>query len=208
MLPAGKSDQPHARARVSRSRPLLPFTVSRFIISFVPPFDPAGPGDSDCPGASPACFFLYLYQKASFSRIYFLAHSCRDSGLRHDTRSTMALILPFILTLWSLCIATVTTTPQLCYTEAGVLAPDYIVPCWPSQKAQQYSCCKIGDKCLDHSACYNAQTGVTYQYGCTDSAYRDPNICPTKCGLDGKKSNYVGMVFCNGSRGLPTDTWV
>lgn len=115
--------------------------------------------------------------------------------------------LPDFLTLLA-SVALVASTPQLCYTDVDKLAPKYIVPCWTSNTTPHYSCCKAGDKCLEHNACYDSGTGNTYQYGCTDSAYADSSVCPSKCDLNRETTNWVGLVYCNGTHGLPGDTWV
>ncbi|KAF2873355.1 hypothetical protein BDV95DRAFT_604864 [Massariosphaeria phaeospora] len=96
---------------------------------------------------------------------------------------------------------------QRCYYDSGELAPDYIIPCYTSTSSEHYSCCKVGNKCLRENACYDHETGVTYQYGCTDKNYGDKS-CPQKCGLSRENSNWVGLVFCNGSKGTPNNTWV
>ncbi|KAF2020024.1 hypothetical protein BU24DRAFT_131468 [Aaosphaeria arxii CBS 175.79] len=96
---------------------------------------------------------------------------------------------------------------QRCYSSAGELAPDYIIPCYTSWTADATFCCKRGNVCLEHNACYDGATGITYQYGCTDESYADAN-CPKKCGLDTKKSEWVGMVFCGGEEGGRNGSWL
>ncbi|ORX96900.1 hypothetical protein BCR34DRAFT_607478 [Clohesyomyces aquaticus] len=96
---------------------------------------------------------------------------------------------------------------QRCYFAASQLAPDYIIPCYSNWSDENFACCKKGNKCLDGNACYDDGTGVTYQYGCTDRDYKDKN-CPHKCGLDTNKSNWVGLVYCNGSDNTPNNTWI
>jgi hypothetical protein len=68
---------------------------------------------------------------------------------------------------------------QTCYISAGVAAASFVVPCGTGTVA----CCQLGDICLGDSACYNAATGVTYLYGCSDSSYTNA-VCPWKCGPD------------------------
>ncbi|KAF1993698.1 hypothetical protein P154DRAFT_412539, partial [Amniculicola lignicola CBS 123094] len=65
-----------------------------------------------------------------------------------------------------------------CYYDVGKLAPDYIIPCYTAFEGS-FSCCKRGNVCLQQNACYDGDTGVTYQYGCTDKKYKDPR-CPQK----------------------------
>ncbi|KAF2188259.1 hypothetical protein K469DRAFT_703756 [Zopfia rhizophila CBS 207.26] len=88
-----------------------------------------------------------------------------------------------------------------------MLAPDYIIPCYTNWGDPFSSCCKVGNVCLGKNACYDQTTGITYQYGCTDRMYRDPN-CPQKCDLSRKDSNWVGLVYCNGTDDTPEDTWL
>lgn len=118
---------------------------------------------------------------------------------------------PFALAVFQLLLCGLAvmsdSTPALCYHDVNQLAPEYIVPCWPSNRMPHYSCCKIGSKCLKHNACYDGATGVTYQYGCTDATYIDPS-CPSKCGLNRQKSKWVGMVYCDGTHNWPNTTWV
>ncbi|KAE9971692.1 hypothetical protein BLS_004338 [Venturia inaequalis] len=105
--------------------------------------------------------------------------------------------------------------PQKCYYAPNKLAGSAIIPCGDPVSGV-IPCCQNGDTCMSDSVCYNQATGVTYQYGCTDSSYAK---CPKKCDLDvGKylkhlhkakeadvnrveKSNWVGLVYCNGSSG-------
>jgi hypothetical protein len=114
-----------------------------------------------------------------------------------------------ILILFSfICFApTSALTPQPCYFAPNSLAPDTFLPCYSSTHPSHYACCRAGDKCLENSACYSPSTGVTYQYGCTDSTFNAPQ-CAQKCHLDTAKSHWVGLVFCNGTKGLPWDEWV
>lgn len=115
--------------------------------------------------------------------------------------------LPVLFIFFLLYTYTKATLPQLCYVEAGVLAPEYIHPCWTSFKTPHYSCCKVGNKCLEQNACYDLDTGNTYLYGCTDPEYKDER-CPSKCGTDHNASNWVGLVYCNGEYDRPYYTWV
>lgn len=98
-------------------------------------------------------------------------------------------------------------TPQPCYYDIDTLASDDLLPCYGSTISQHYSCCRAGDKCLENNACYDVDTGVTYLYGCTDPTFRDPH-CSSKCNLDTRKSHWVGLVFCNGTEGLPNNQWM
>ncbi|KAF2734988.1 hypothetical protein EJ04DRAFT_226903 [Polyplosphaeria fusca] len=95
---------------------------------------------------------------------------------------------------------------QRCYYDKDKLAGDYIIPCYGGESSA-YACCKQGNKCLEDGACYDQDTGVTYQYGCTDSSYKDPS-CPKKCGLNTESSNWVGLVYCDGADHTPDNTWV
>ncbi|KAF1955858.1 hypothetical protein CC80DRAFT_81283 [Byssothecium circinans] len=119
----------------------------------------------------------------------------------------MELRLLPIFSLFALRVVTAQGLPQMCYIDANQLAPDFIIPCWTSYSTPHYSCCMVGDKCLHQNACYNLSTGITYEYGCTDPSYKDDN-CPSKCNLDRKKSNWAGLLFCDGTNGTPKDTWV
>lgn len=117
--------------------------------------------------------------------------------------------LPITLLALSLFLqATVyAATPQSCYYDVNKLASDDIIPCYSSKYESQYSCCKVGNKCLRHNACFDIDNEVTYQYGCTDPTMQHPN-CPKKCNLDTNKSRWVGLVFCNGTDNLPSNEWL
>jgi hypothetical protein len=120
---------------------------------------------------------------------------------------TMQLNLMFVW-LWINFINTaIARTPQQCYYDANKPAADDILPCYPSTFSSHYTCCKAGDKCLEDKACYDLDTGNTYQYGCTDSTFTDPH-CPQKCELDTEKSHWIGLVYCNGTHNLPNNTWL
>jgi hypothetical protein len=62
--------------------------------------------------------------------------------------------------------------PQLCYFDKNKLAPDYIIPCYTGSIDQPTYCCKKGSKCMEQSTCYDPESTVSYQYGCTDPNYR------------------------------------
>ncbi|GKT51540.1 uncharacterized protein ColSpa_11721 [Colletotrichum spaethianum] len=83
-----------------------------------------------------------------------------------------------------------------CYFDAGYVGPQSLLPCLPGNSTDSgYSwCCMAGQNCLNQ-ACYDAKTGMTYQYGCNDPTYKDKN-CPVKGGLDRAKSPWVGLVQC------------
>ncbi|KAF1919793.1 hypothetical protein BDU57DRAFT_153240 [Ampelomyces quisqualis] len=98
-------------------------------------------------------------------------------------------------------------TPHSCYYDANALAADDFLPCYTTTTSTHYPCCRAGDKCLENNACYDADSGVTYQFGCTDATFSSAS-CPRKCGLSTAKSQWVGLVFCNGANGLPRDSWV
>ena len=99
--------------------------------------------------------------------------------------------------------------PRLCYTGKDQLAPLNLMPCFSStiDDGGVYGCCLAGDHCLSNQACYNGYKGVTYQKGCTQRHY-DHDNCPDKCKTNQSKSDWVGLVFCNGTNGTPSDTWV
>lgn len=94
-----------------------------------------------------------------------------------------------------------------------------LVPCSTDGDS---ACCLRGDICLSGNACWDAQTGNTYQYGCTDSDYRS-EVCPYKCGANSSRlssyplvcsmahilaiSPWVGLGICNDVEGV-TDTWM
>ena len=67
-----------------------------------------------------------------------------------------------------------------CYFGPGAVnrGPSQLVPC---MSTGQSACCLLGDTCLSGNTCYNYTTGDLYQYGCTDSTYKDAS-CPFKCG--------------------------
>ncbi|KAF1846570.1 uncharacterized protein K460DRAFT_126303 [Cucurbitaria berberidis CBS 394.84] len=109
--------------------------------------------------------------------------------------------------LVTLLPVTLSRTPHPCYYDANKPASDDLIPCYPSTLSSHYSCCRVGDKCLEQNACFDSDTQVTYQYGCTDASFQDPH-CPQKCHLDTEESHWVGLVFCNGTRGLPKDKWL
>lgn len=119
------------------------------------------------------------------------------------------ILISFVFSILQLLqlFAIVVYSQQRCYYDVGKLAPENIIPCYPSTFSDQYSCCKVGNKCLRHNACYDDATGVTYQYGCTDPTFQDEH-CPKKCSLSTDKSHWVGLVFCNGQRTMPNNTWV
>ncbi|KAH7061996.1 hypothetical protein BKA63DRAFT_587804 [Paraphoma chrysanthemicola] len=64
--------------------------------------------------------------------------------------------LPLILTVLSRLIHAL--TPHPCYYAANSLATDDLLPCYGSTFSSQYSCCRHGDKCLEHGACYDEDT--------------------------------------------------
>jgi hypothetical protein len=128
---------------------------------------------------------------------------CFATNMRATTSVLLALGVVFLFAR----LASAISTPQLCYSDIDKLAPDYIAPCWTSNKTPHYSCCKAGNKCLKHNACYDGETGVTYQYGCTDPTFKDEH-CPQKCNLDRDISRWVGLVYCDGQNGMPDKTWV
>lgn len=74
-------------------------------------------------------------------------------------------------------------TEQRCYYGPEQLADPEIIPCFPGTRDEVLHCCKRGSHCLDEASCWDPETGVTYQYGCTDPKYEGDN-CPAKCGLD------------------------
>jgi len=97
--------------------------------------------------------------------------------------------------------------PQRCYYAAGKLASDEIIPCYTSHNPEVFSCCQVGDVCLRRGACFNKETGVAYQYACTDPSYLDER-CPEKCHVNPDRSPWAGLVFCNGRSGMPNNTWL
>ncbi|KAF2129367.1 hypothetical protein P153DRAFT_18433 [Dothidotthia symphoricarpi CBS 119687] len=123
-----------------------------------------------------------------------------------NRRSKMTF-LPLLAALIALS-STVNAHPHHpCYHSPNTPAPANLLPCYTPTPSTHYSCCLAGDTCLDHNACSSARTGTTYQYGCTDRTYRDEH-CPQKCSLDTQKSEWVGLVFCNGEYGALNDSWV
>ncbi|WQF80751.1 hypothetical protein CDEST_05765 [Colletotrichum destructivum] len=84
-----------------------------------------------------------------------------------------------------------------CYFDAGYVGPQSLLPCLPANDTENgYSwCCMAGQNCVNQ-ACYDAKSGMTYQYGCNDPTYKDKN-CPIKGGLDRAKSPWIGLVQCS-----------
>jgi hypothetical protein len=86
-----------------------------------------------------------------------------------------------------LCLAfpsfsnTADTSPQLCYFGKNQVASADIIPCFEGGPISP--CCMKGSNCLANNACWDPASGVSYQYGCTDKAYKDDK-CPKKCGYD------------------------
>lgn len=102
-----------------------------------------------------------------------------------------------------------TDLPQLCYTGKNNLAPSSLLPCFNGaiDDGAVYGCCLAGDLCLENQACYNKYRDITYQKGCTSSEYGDSK-CPRKCDTDQSKADWVGLIYCNGTNGTPSNTWV
>lgn len=103
--------------------------------------------------------------------------------MTHDMRFT--LLLGFL----SL------STAQTCYYAKGKSVDSFYVPCAQASESDIYSCCGLGHLCLSDNACWDPETNVTYQYGCTDSTYQDKS-CPTKCDED---LIWSGLAYCGGS---------
>ncbi|KAI3532080.1 hypothetical protein CSPX01_13713, partial [Colletotrichum filicis] len=84
-----------------------------------------------------------------------------------------------------------------CYFDAGYVGPPNLLPCLPANETKGgFSwCCLAGDACVNE-ACWNHDSGVTYQYGCNDPNYAD-KICPLKGDLDPAKSPWIGLVRCD-----------
>ncbi|KAF1965249.1 hypothetical protein BU23DRAFT_575066 [Bimuria novae-zelandiae CBS 107.79] len=99
--------------------------------------------------------------------------------------------------------------PRVCYTAKDQLAPSFLMPCFRGvvDDLDVYGCCIVGDYCLANQACYDPEKNITYQKGCTHKDYNDIS-CPRKCVSDQSKSDWVGLVFCNGTNNTPKDTWV
>lgn len=99
--------------------------------------------------------------------------------------------------------------PQVCYTGKNKLAPSYLMPCLtdPVDDGNVYGCCVVGDYCLANQACFSPVKGMIYHKGCTKKDYDDGH-CPLKCHADQTKSDWVGLIFCNGTNNTPKDTWV
>jgi hypothetical protein len=81
-----------------------------------------------------------------------------------------------------------------CYYDVGKLAPADIIPCYAPgvPSTEPVACCKKGNKCMEQGTCYDGDSTVTYQYGCTDSSYEHEN-CPWKCNLDRCTSSVCGF---------------
>lgn len=95
----------------------------------------------------------------------------------------------FLLALASLAWAA--GSYDQCYFEAGYVGPQSLLPCLSANETQNGVswCCLAGHYCVNQ-ACYDASSGVTYQYGCNDPTYKDKN-CPVKGGLDpGEQSRH------------------
>lgn len=65
-----------------------------------------------------------------------------------------------------------------CYYNQGYKADSSMIPCGNEYFAHA-PCCQVNDTCLESNACYNAEYGVTYITGCTDSVYNS-SVCPDK----------------------------
>lgn len=65
-----------------------------------------------------------------------------------------------------------------CYFNQGFEADSSMIPCGNEFFAHA-TCCQANDTCLENSACYNAEYGVTYVAGCTDPDYGS-SVCPDK----------------------------
>ncbi|KAK4448725.1 hypothetical protein QBC34DRAFT_438847 [Podospora aff. communis PSN243] len=83
-----------------------------------------------------------------------------------------------------------------CYWAQGAKASPAIIPCG-NDAFGHATCCEQGDWCLGSNACYNAEFGVTYLFGCSDPDYRDPS-CPDKSVFPGGYP-WLGLVYCNGT---------
>ncbi|PSN62009.1 hypothetical protein BS50DRAFT_135059 [Corynespora cassiicola Philippines] len=117
------------------------------------------------------------------------------------------MLLPFTLQVVLFFLGAPVSAGPRCYYDVGKFAPEDIIPCYPSAVTEHYSCCKVGNKCLRNNACYDQDTGVTYQYGCTDETYQDSH-CARKCNLDREKSHWAGLVFCNESSDRKNGSWI
>ncbi|OLN81072.1 hypothetical protein CCHL11_09395 [Colletotrichum chlorophyti] len=86
---------------------------------------------------------------------------------------------------------------EQCYFDAGYVGPRSLLPCLSKNETETGVswCCMAGHNCVNN-ACYDAKSGMTYQYGCNDPTYKDPH-CPIKGGLDRAKSPWVGLVQCS-----------
>jgi hypothetical protein len=82
-----------------------------------------------------------------------------------------------------------------CYWRSGNRSEDVFIPCGNSAFGH-VNCCQVGDKCLEHGACFNSKYGTTYLAGCTDPLYLD-EACPDKRSYRGTTSSF-GSCRCRG----------
>jgi hypothetical protein len=92
-----------------------------------------------------------------------------------------------------LVLAHIIFAQQQCYFGPGAQnrGPSNLVPC---MNTGQSACCLLGDVCLSGNACWNYDTGNTYQYGCTDISYKD-KTCPYKCGFNSSKITLLALLM-------------
>ncbi|KAK1489276.1 hypothetical protein CCUS01_03320, partial [Colletotrichum cuscutae] len=171
---------------------------SRFFSSIWPPFQPqlvrllhtrqrlrTGP-----------CHLRVDHRFDSVSEFAHYAYDLRLPGIMGDR--TLFIVLLY-LAFGLLVNATESENDDYdqCYFDAGYVGPPNLLPCLPANETKGgFSwCCLAGDACVNE-ACWNHDSGVTYQYGCNDPNYAD-KICPLKGDLDPAKSPWIGLVRCD-----------
>ncbi|KAM7185345.1 hypothetical protein V8F33_012463, partial [Rhypophila sp. PSN 637] len=86
-----------------------------------------------------------------------------------------------------------------CYQANNVELDDHYIPCG-NVLFGDHACCQAGDVCLEFSACYNNDLDLTYIAGCTDKAYANTTVCPSK-GPWEDSAAWLGVTY------VGNDTW-
>ncbi|KAI0853249.1 hypothetical protein F5Y00DRAFT_135654 [Daldinia vernicosa] len=93
-----------------------------------------------------------------------------------------------------------------CYYAVNTEANKDYIPCGNVDVGLDWHCCVAGDICLEDSACYHKNYGITYLAGCTDQKYGAPS-CPYK-GKYGSQQ-WTGLQRCDDNPDLDDgdDIW-
>ncbi|KAF3057939.1 hypothetical protein GL218_05572 [Daldinia childiae] len=81
-----------------------------------------------------------------------------------------------------------------CYYAVNTEAKKDYIPCGNVDVGLDWHCCVAGDICLEDSACFHRNYGITYLAGCTDQRYSAPS-CPYK-GKYGSQQ-WTGLQRCD-----------